>query len=81
MLAPAQKNFSPRPVMTMRCTSLSMRACLKDGRTEVLHHLVGVAVERRIVEREQRDSGECGVVDESHGDLSTEAAEKVLPSW
>ncbi len=78
MFAPAQKNFSPCPVMTMTCTSLSKRG-LQDGAVEVLHHLVRVAVDRRIVQREQRGAaGRRGVIDESHGALY-QAVEKALP--
>ena len=55
MLAPAQKNFSPWPVSTMTWTFV-VEARLEDARVELLHHLVGVGVDRRVVEREDGDA-------------------------
>ena len=44
-----------------------VEARLEDRRVEVLHHLVRVAVDRRVVEREERDAALGQVVDEGHG--------------
>ena len=55
MLAPAQKNFSPAPVITMTWTAASMRAS-RIGVVELAHHLVGVGVGRRVVQLEDGDA-------------------------
>ena len=55
MLAPAQKNFSPAPVMTMTWTR-RVHARGEHRRVDLLHHLVGVGVGRRIVQLDERDA-------------------------
>ncbi len=55
MFAPAQKNFSPAPRITMTWTAASIRA-LEDRRVDLLHHLVGVGVRRRIVQLDDGDA-------------------------
>ena len=49
MFAPAQKNFSPAPRMTMTWT-LGVHARREHRGVDLLHHLVGVGVRRRIVQ-------------------------------
>ena len=55
MLAPAQKNFSPAPVMTITCTVV-VHARGEHRRVDLLHHLVGVGVGGRIVQLDDGDA-------------------------
>ena len=55
MLAPAEKNFSPWPQMHDDVDGL-VHPRLEDRLVEIAHHLVGVGVGRRIVQRQDRDA-------------------------
>jgi hypothetical protein len=53
-----------------------VEARLEDGGVEVLHHLVCVAIDRRVVEREHRHAGVRQVVDQGHGPLLSRVVRK-----
>ena len=66
MLAPAQKYFAV--ARHHEHVHVVIEACLEDGRVELLEHLVGVGVDGRVVQREERDPLVGDVVDErAHG--------------
>ena len=57
MFAPAQKNFSPAPVMQDDVHIASSNRALRDARRRGRqHHLVGVGVGRRVVQDQVGDA-------------------------